>query len=151
MLRLATRLWCAPLPSLRAGATRLCGAARQMSIHVMTRLSVIDNTGAKEIQCIGHVARRNPATLGDAIRAVVKSARPDGKVSRKDIVAAVVVRQRRRHQRRDGTTIRFHENAAVLLKRDMSGPLGTKVYGPVARELRANKFMKVVLMASRAV
>ena len=139
------------VPSLRASAVSLCGAARMMSIHLMTRLSVIDNSGAKEIQCIGHVARRKPAHLGDAIRAVVKSAKPDGKVSRKDIVAAVVVRTRRHRARRDGTTIRFAENAAVLLKRDLSGPIGTKVYGPVARELRANKFMKIVMMASRAV
>eukprot|EP00310_Coccolithus_braarudii_P005283 CAMPEP_0183358746 /NCGR_PEP_ID=MMETSP0164_2-20130417/50111_1 /TAXON_ID=221442 /ORGANISM="Coccolithus pelagicus ssp braarudi, Strain PLY182g" /LENGTH=132 /DNA_ID=CAMNT_0025532689 /DNA_START=126 /DNA_END=525 /DNA_ORIENTATION=+ len=116
----------------------------------MTRLTVIDNSGAKEIMCIGHVRNRNPAKLGDPIRAVVKSARHDGKVSRKDIVGAVVVRQRGRHMRRDGSTIRFQENAAVLLKRDLSAPIGTRVIGPVARELRASKYMKIVMMASRA-
>ncbi len=131
--------------------SQLCAAARRhMSIHRMTRLRVVDNTGAKEIQCIGLI-RCNPAMLGNAIRAVVKSAKPGGKVSKKDIVAAVIVRMKGRHRRADGTEVRFLENAAVLMKRDLSGPIGTRVMGPVARELRQGKFMKVLLMASRAV
>ena len=116
----------------------------------MTRLNVIDNSGAKEVQCIDHIARC-PARLGDAIRVVVKKARPQGRVSKKDILAAVVVRQRAQHARPDGSMVRFHENAAVLMKRDLSGPIGTRVNGPVARELRANKYMKLVMMASRVV
>tara|TARA_B110001452_G_scaffold159684_1_gene132872 strand:+ start:6411 stop:6890 length:480 start_codon:yes stop_codon:yes gene_type:complete len=124
--------------------------SRSMSIHKLTRMSVIDNSGARELMVIDHFVRA-PAGLGDAVRAVVKSARPDGRVSRKEIVAAVVVRQRSRHTRRDGSTVRFQENAAVLMKRDLSGPLGTRVTGPVARELRAGKFMKVVMMASGVV
>ena len=126
-----------------------CCSCREMSVHLLTRLSVIDNSGAREIKCIGFVDRQKPAKVGDAIRAVVKVARPDGKVSRKEIVAAVVVRQKARHTRRDGTTVRFHENAAVLLKRDLSGPIGTRVNGAVARELRQKGFMKIVMMASR--
>ena len=121
---------------------------RDMSIHLKTRLTAICNSGAKEVECIDFFARK-PAALGDAIRVVVKSVRPDGRVNRKDIVAAVVARQRAVHRRKDGTSVRFQENAAVLMKRDLSGPIGTRVSGPVARELREGKFMKVVLMASR--
>ena len=97
-----------------------------------------------------HVLRK-PARIGDAIRVVVKKARPDGRVSRKDILAAVVVRQKGIFRRPDGSTIRFQENAAVLLKRDRSGPVGTRVTGPVARELRQGKWMKIIMMASRVV
>ena len=115
-----------------------------------TRLTVIDNSGAKKLKVIDYFGRR-PATLGSAVRASVKEAKPDGRVSRKEIVAAVVVRQKAVHTRRDGTTVRFHENAAVLMKRDLSGPVGTRVTGPVARELRQGKFMKVALMAPRVI
>ena len=86
--------------------------ARSMTIHRLTMLKVADNSGAKEIKCIGHV-RKSVSRLGDTIRAVVKSARAGGRVSKKDIVAAVIVRMKGRHRRDDGTTIRFHENAAV--------------------------------------
>jgi large subunit ribosomal protein L14 len=123
---------------------------RDMSIHLKTRLNVIDNTGAKEVECIDFYARK-PARLGDAIRVVVKSAKHDGRVSKKDIVGAVVVRQKAKMQRPDGSVIFFQENACVLMKRDLSGPIGTRVTGPVARELRQGRFMKVVLMASRVV
>lgn len=149
--------------SLRCGLQR-CGAAlsaappqplflqqlRPMSIHLLTNLTVADNSGAKEIRCIGHVARK-PAKLGDAIRAVVAKARPQGRVSRKDIVRAVVVRQRAPFMRPDGSQVRFQENTAVLMKRDGSGPIATRVVGPVARELRAQGYAKVVMMASRVV
>ena len=127
-----------------------CGAptppVRQMAIHRQTRLSVIDNSGAKEVRCIDFYGRR-PAKLGDAIRVVVQAAKSDGRVSKKDIVAAVVARQKQRYVRRDGTTVCFQENAAVLMKRDLSGPIGTRVTGPVARELREAKLMKIVMMA----
>lgn len=123
---------------------------RYMSIHLKTRMSVIDNSGAKEVECIDFFARR-PARLGDAVRVVVKSARPDSRVSKKDIVAAVIARQKARIARPDGSTVVFHENACVLMKRDLSGPIGTRVTGPVARELRQGRFMKVALMASRVV
>jgi len=126
-------------------------ARRHMSIHKMTRLRVACNSGAKEIQCIGHVRNVAPGMLGGAIRAVVKSAKHGGRVSKKDIVAAVIVRMKGRHMRADGTEVRFQENAAVLMKRDLSGPIGTRVIGPVARELRAGKFMKIAMMASRSV
>ena len=121
---------------------------RGMAIHRLTRLSAICNSGAKEVMCIDHY-RRTPARLGDAIRVVVKSARSDGRVSKKDIVGAVVVRQKAKLQRTDGSVVHFQENAAVLMKRDLSGPIGTRVSGPVARELRQGRFMKVVLMATR--
>ena len=120
------------------------------AVHKATRLTVIDNSGAKKIKVIDYYGR-SPATLGSAVRASVKEAKPDGRVSRKEIVAAVVVRQRAVHTRKDGTTVRFQENAAVLMKRDLSGPVGTRVTGPVARELRAGKFLKVALMASRVI
>ena len=140
---IANRVAQQPLPSLAQ-------FIRNMSIHKKTRLKVIDNSGAKEIECIDHIkGYGRPAKMGDAIRVVVKSARPDGRVSRKDILGAVVVRQKARMQRADGSTVFFQENAAVLLKRDLSGPIGTRVSGPVARELREGKFMKIVLMASR--
>ena len=141
-LRPAVAAWLPPsIPS---------APSRWMSIHRKTRLAVIDNSGAKELEVIDHYAR-TPARLGDAVRCSVKSARPDGRVSKKDIVAAVICRQRARHQRPDGSVVHFQENAAVLLKRDLSGPIGTRVTGPVARELRQGRFMKVVLMASRVV
>jgi large subunit ribosomal protein L14 len=136
---------------------RLCAPPMQArwkggpgGVQRQTRLTVIDNSGAKKLKVIDYFGRR-PATLGSAVRASVKEAKPDGRVSRKEIVAAVVVRQKAVHTRRDGTTVRFHENAAVLMKRDLSGPVGTRVTGPVARELRQGKFMKVALMAPRVI
>ena len=144
-------LRCSAATSSAAGSLQpLSVQRRAMSVHLLTRLAIADNSGAKEIKCIGHVARK-PARLGDAIRAVVSAARPQGRVSRKDIVCAVVVRYRAIHPRPDGSTVRFQENTAVLMKRDLSGPIGTRVAGPVARELRAANYMKVVMMASRVV
>ena len=139
----------AGLRALRAAVPALA-PRRHMSIHLKTRLNAVCNSGAKEVECIDFFARR-PAQLGDAIRCVVKAARPDGKVSKKDIVAAVVVRQRALHQRSDGTSVRFQENAVVLMKRDLSGPIGTRVSGPVCREIRQGRFMKLALMASRVI
>ena len=114
------------------------------------QLDVCDNSGAKKITCIGHFARK-PAKLGDAVRAVVNVAKAGGKVARKEIVAAVIVRTRGRHRRHDGSEVRFQENAAVLYKRDLSAPIGTRVLGPVAREVRTTPFQKIALMASQVV
>ena len=127
---------------------------RQMAIQMKSRLKVIDNSGAKEVECIDYYKKSNPhygtkATLGDAIRVVVKKATPNGRVHKKEIVGAIIARQRAIKQRADGSTVRFQENACVLMKRDLSGPIATRVNGPVARELRENRFMKVVMMASR--
>ena len=133
---------------------RLHGAWRPLAIQMKTRLKVIDNSGAKEVECIAFYSKADPhcgkkAKIGDPIRVVVKKAAHDGRVSKKDIVGAVIARQRAVKIRADGSTVRFQENAAVLMKRDLSGPIGTRVTGAVARELRENKFMKVVMMASR--
>ena len=127
-----------------------------MHVHVLKPLCAFSKTTLESgplieyIYCIDYF-NRTPARLGDPIRVVVKSAKSDGRVSRKDIVAAVIARQRKQFQRADGSTVIFQENAAVLMKRDLSGPIGTRVTGPVARELRQSKFMKVVMMASRVV
>jgi len=117
-------------------------------IQMGTILSVADNSGAKKIMCIaphgGDVA--SVAQLGDVITASVKEASPGGTVKKKKVVKAVVVRQRKEFRRKDGSYIRFDENAAVLIKPD-GEPLGTRVFGPVARELRDKKYMKIVSLA----
>lgn len=117
-------------------------------IQMGTILSVADNSGAKKIMCIaphgGDVA--SIAQLGDVITASVKEASPGGAVKKKKVVKAVVVRQRKEYRRKDGSYIRFDENAAVLIKPD-GEPMGTRVFGPVARELRDKKYMKIVSLA----
>jgi len=109
---------------------------------------VADNSGAKEIMCITpqHGASQTAATLGDIISATVKVASPDGNVKKGQVVKAVIVRTRKEHRRRDGTYIRFDENAAVIIN-NQKEPVGTRVFGPVARELREKKFMKIVSLA----
>ena len=117
-------------------------------IQQETRLSVADNTGAKEILCIrvlGGSGRRY-AGIGDTIVATVKDAIPGGNVRKGDVVKAVVVRARKETRRVDGSYIRFDENAAVLLKND-GEPRGTRIFGPVGRELREKKFMRIVSLA----
>ena len=117
-------------------------------IRMRTRLEVADNSGARRISCIlplgGSVGGR--AGLGDVITANVKEAVPDSAVKKGSVVKAVVVRTRKEHRRRDGTYIRFDQNAAVLIN-DAREPIGTRVFGPVARELRDKKFMKIVSLA----
>ena len=117
-------------------------------IQQETRLKVADNTGAKEILCIRVVggSRRRYAGIGDTIIATVKDATPGGQVKKGDIVRAVVVRSVKGTRRKDGSYIRFDENAAVLLKDDNT-PRGTRIFGPVARELREKKYMKIVSLA----
>ncbi len=117
-------------------------------IQQESRLRVADNTGAKEILCIrvlGGSSRRY-AGIGDIIVATVKDAIPGGNVKRGDVVKAVVVRTTKERRRPDGSYIRFDENAAVLIKAD-NDPRGTRIFGPVGRELRDKKFMKIVSLA----
>ena len=117
-------------------------------IQQETRLKVCDNTGAKELLCIrvlGGTGRRY-ASVGDIIIAAVKEATPGGVVKKGDVVKAVVVRTKESVRRADGSYIRFSENAAVIIKDDKS-PRGTRIFGPVARELRDKDFMKIVSLA----
>ena len=117
-------------------------------IQQETRLKVADNTGAKEILCIRVVggSTRRSACIGDTIIATVKDATPGGTVKKGDVVKAVVVRSVKGARRKDGSYIRFDENAAVILKDDGT-PRGTRIFGPVARELREKHFMKIVSLA----
>lgn len=117
-------------------------------IRVHTRIKVADNSGARVVMCInvpGSSGRRY-ARVGDVIVATVKEAQPAAAVKRGDIVRAVIVRTLKPVRRSDGSQIRFDENAAVVL-RDASNPMGTRVFGPVARELRERNFMKIVSLA----
>jgi len=117
-------------------------------IREYTRLSVADNTGAKKVMCIRVLGgtKRKYARVGDIIIVAVKSAIPGGAVKKGDISRAVVVRTKKEIGRDDGSYIRFDENAAVLIN-DQSEPKGTRIFGPVARELRENQFMKIVSLA----
>lgn len=118
-------------------------------IGKQARLKVADNSGAKELMCIQVLggARRNCAQLGDIIVASVKSATPRGQVKKKEIVKAVIVRQKFPYQRADGTMIRFDENAAVIINPDKS-PRGSRIFGPVARELREEGYGKIISLAT---
>ena len=111
-------------------------------------LKVADNTGAKEIMCIRCLGGsfRKTANIGDIIVASVKSATPGGVVKKGDVVKAVVVRSKKGARRKDGSYIKFDENAAVIIKDDKN-PKGTRIFGPVARELREKQFMKIVSLA----
>ena len=117
-------------------------------IQQETRLKVGDNTGAKELLCIRVLGgtKRRYATVGDIIIAAVKEATPGGVVKKGDVVKAVVVRTKAAVRRPDGSYIRFSENAAVIIK-DEKSPRGTRIFGPVARELRDRDFMKIVSLA----
>ena len=117
-------------------------------IQQETRLSVADNTGAKEILCIRVMGGsfRRVANIGDIIVASVKAASPGGVVKKCDVVKAVIVRSKKGLRREDGSYIRFDENAAVIIKDDKS-PKGTRIFGPVARELREKDFMKIISLA----
>jgi large subunit ribosomal protein L14 len=117
-------------------------------IQQESRLRVADNTGAKEILCIhvmgGH--RRKYAGVGDVIIAAVKSAAPGGAVKKGEVVRAVVVRTAKEYKRPDGSHIRFDDNAAVIINAQ-NAPRGTRIFGPVARELRERQFMKIISLA----
>ena len=117
-------------------------------IQPQTRLKVADNSGAKEIMCfrvLGGSFRRT-AGVGDVIIASVKSATPGGAVKKGEVVKAVIVRTKKQYRRPDGTYIRFDDNAAVIIN-EQKQPKGTRIFGPVARELREKDFMKIVSLA----
>lgn len=117
-------------------------------IRQQTRLRVADNTGAREIMCIRVLAGGNRpyADVGDVIVASVKDAQPGGSVKKGEVVRAVIVRTAKEYGRPDGSHIRFDDNAAVLLT-DAVNPRGTRIFGPVARELRERSFMKIISLA----
>lgn len=120
-------------------------------IQVQTRVRVGDNSGAKELMCIRVLggSMRRYASIGDIIVASVKQATPGGVVKKGEVVKAVIVRTRKEIKRPDGSYIRFSENAAVIIKDDKS-PRGTRIFGPVARELRDN-FMKIISLAPEVI
>ena len=117
-------------------------------VQQQTRLKVADNTGAKEIMCIRCLggSHRKYAEIGDIIIASVKSATPGGVVKKGEVVKAVVVRSKKGVRRQDGSYLKFDENAAVII-RDDGTPKGTRIFGPVARELRDKDYMKIISLA----
>ena len=117
-------------------------------IQMQTRMKVADNTGAKELMCIRVLGgtRRKYANIGDVVVASVKKASPGGTVKKGDVVKAVIVRSATGIRRDDGTYIRFDENAAVIIK-EGKNPRGTRIFGPVARELRDKDYMKILSLA----
>src|SRR5690348_16671570 len=117
-------------------------------IQMRTILEVADNSGARRVQCIKVLggSRRRYAGLGDVIVVSIKEALPGTKVKKGDVAKAVVVRTRTNEPRSDGSYIRFDENSAVLINAQLE-PIGTRIFGPVARELRAKKFMKIISLA----
>ncbi len=117
-------------------------------IQMQTNLSVADNSGAKRVQCIKVLGgpRRRYAGIGDIIKVTVKDAIPRGKVKKGDVFDAVVVRTKKGVRRSDGSLIRFDGNAAVLLNKQLQ-PIGTRIFGPVTRELRTERFMKIISLA----
>ena len=117
-------------------------------IQPQTRLKVADNSGAKEIMCFRVLGgtRKRYANIGDVVVCSVKKAAPGGTVKKGEVVRAVIVRSAKGLRREDGTYIRFDENAAVIIKEDKN-PRGTRIFGPVARELRDKQFMKIVSLA----
>ena len=117
-------------------------------IQMQTYLKVADNTGAKELMCIRVLggSRRRYANIGDVVVASVKKAAPGGQVKKGDVVKAVIVRSAKGVRRDDGTYIRFDENAAVII-RDDKNPKGTRIFGPVARELREKEYLKILSLA----
>ena len=117
-------------------------------IQMQTYLKVADNSGAKELMCIRVLGgtRRKYATIGDVVVCSVKKATPGGVVKKGDVVKAVIVRSAKGLRRADGTYIRFDENAAVIIKEDKN-PRGTRIFGPVAKELREKDYMKILSLA----
>ena len=121
-------------------------------IQMESYLKVADNTGAKEIHCIRVLggSKRKFGNIGDVIVASVRKATPGGTVKKGDVVKAVIVRTKRGVRREDGTYVRFDENAAVIIKEDRN-PRGTRIFGPVARELREKDFMKILSLAPEVI
>jgi large subunit ribosomal protein L14 len=122
-------------------------------IQQESRLVVADNTGARELLVI-HIqggSRRKSGSVGDVVVATVKSAAPQGTVKKSEVVKAVIVRTAKEYRRDDGSYIRFDDNAAVILDLDGENPKGTRIFGPVARELREKGFMKIVSLAPEVI
>ena len=121
-------------------------------VQMESYLKVADNTGAKEIHCIRVLggSKRKYGNIGDVIVASVRKAAPGGTVKKGDVVKAVIVRTKRGIRREDGTYVRFDENAAVIIKEDRN-PRGTRIFGPVARELREKDFMKILSLAPEVI
>lgn len=122
-------------------------------IQHRSMLVVADNTGAKKLQCIRVLDgyKKRYARLGDVITCVVKEAAPRGLVKKSEVVHAVIVRQRKETRRVDGTYIRFDENAAVIIDRESKEPKGSRIFGPVAREIRTKGFQKIISLAPEVV
>jgi len=121
-------------------------------IKMQTNLTVADNSGAKSIRCIKVLggSRRRYASIGDIISASVRVAMPGGTVKKGEVVKCVIVRTRKEVRRKDGSYIRFDQNAAVIIN-EQKEPVGTRIFGPVARELREKKFMKIVSLAPEVI
>ena len=121
-------------------------------VQMESYLKVADNTGAKEIHCIRVLggSKRKFGNIGDVIVASVRKAAPGGTVKKGDVVKAVIVRTKRGVRREDGSYVRFDENAAVIIKEDKN-PKGTRIFGPVARELREKEFMKILSLAPEVI
>jgi large subunit ribosomal protein L14 len=121
-------------------------------VQMESYLKVADNTGAKEIHCIRVLggSKRKYGNIGDVIVASVRKANPGGTVKKGDVVKAVIVRSKRGVRREDGSYVRFDENAAVIIKEDKN-PRGTRIFGPVARELREKDFMKILSLAPEVI
>ncbi|MBO6289508.1 MAG: 50S ribosomal protein L14 [Alphaproteobacteria bacterium] len=117
-------------------------------IQMQTNLDVADNSGARQVQCIKVLggSKRKTATVGDVIVVAIQEALPKGHVKKGDVYKAVIVRTASDIRRKDGSVIRFDSNAAVLINKD-GEPIGTRIFGPVTRELRAKKFMKIISLA----
>lgn len=117
-------------------------------IQMQTRMKVADNSGAKEVQCIKVIggSKRRTASVGDIVVVAVKSALPTSKVKKGEVAKAVIVRTKKQIRRPDGSYIRFDDNAAVLVNANKE-PVGTRIFGPVARELRAKQFVKIISLA----
>ena len=117
-------------------------------IQMQSRMSVADNSGAKEVMCIKVLggSKRRYAGIGDIVKISVKEALPNSKVKKGDVYSAVIVRTKHGVRRRDGSKIRFDSNAAVLLNANLQ-PVGTRIFGPVTRELRSERFMRIISLA----
>ncbi len=117
-------------------------------IQMQSRMKVADNSGAKEVMCIKVLggSKRRYAGIGDVVKISIKEALPNSKVKKGDVYNAVIVRTRKGVRRRDGSSIRFDSNAAVLLNQALQ-PIGTRIFGPVTRELRNEKFMRIISLA----
>ncbi len=116
-------------------------------VQERSKLVVADNSGARLLQVIRILGSKRSATVGDMVVATVKAAEPRGAVKKSDVVRAVVVRVRKEHKRSDGSAIRFDDNAAVILQKESRDLVGTRVFGPVAREVRGRRFQRIISIA----